>query len=214
MAAAKGMAFLSKMAKTTTTKAKNETPTIEIPNTEENTEAFSTWVEEKRKEKNAESIRKQQESILRPLAEQARQNYCQVTGTFHSSVKVKVTNSDLPPLLLVCQNKYSKITPDKQAALEEIFGEQDYEKYFRLHTGITLTEKAMREIEKDDKLINKLMEAVGGAERFSEYFEVEQFIEPKDVLHELRTTDEEVAKKAKLAIDDDILKPTTPSFKE
>ena len=215
---ASGMAFLSKMAKAPAApSAKKGMPIIELPNTPEVRAAMKTWIEQKHTEATAESIRKMQEDVLRPLAADAREKYCIDKG-YSASVKVMVKAEKEGEEDLVLQFsapcKYSKIPADTEAKLKEIFGEELYNKYFRLVTNVALTDKAMKEIEQGGNLMERIVTAVGGPEAFQQYFEVEQFIEPLESFHMDRVQDKAVATKAKRAIEDKVIKPTTPSFKE
>ena len=208
---ASGMDFLNKVAKTpAVSKSKQGSPVIELPNTKEIREAIATWIEQKRIEVTAESTRKMQEEVLRPIAEEAREAYCLEKG-YSASVRVKCDESILQ---FSAPCKYSKIATNNVEKLKEIFSEELYNKYFRQVTNVALTDLAMKEIEKGSNILQKIVEAVGGPEAFQKYFSVEQYIEPMESFHMERVQDKAISKKAKKAIEDKLLKPTTPSFRE
>jgi hypothetical protein len=207
---ASGLAFLSKVAKTPSAPKAKGSPIVEIPNTAVNREAIDKWIEQKRIETTAESIRRMQEEVLRPVAEEAREKYCLDKG-YSASVKIQVGDK-LLQFSAPC--KYSKVKPEDAPKLEEAFGKDLYGKYFRLITNVSLSDKAMCEIEKGGDLMDKIIKAVGGEDAFQTYFSVEQYVEPLESFHMDRVQDKGVMSKAKKAIEDKLLKPTTPSFRE
>ena len=205
---ANAMDFLKKAAKAPAAPSKKKgVPVLDLPSTDENKKALQTLIEQKQAEKTAEGLRKQSEQLLRPQAEKVREDYCGAENEFHSSVKVKC--GDVGPVTFVNQCRYSKIPNDQEGELKEVFGE-NYEKCFSQVTEITLTDKAMKEI---DGLLPKLMEAVGGADKFTEYFGVAQHITPTEYMHEHRVLlDPKIREASKKAIEAGLVKPVTPSF--
>jgi hypothetical protein len=200
------MDFLKKQAKAPAPKKASGTPILDLPQTDELKKALKTFVEQKQIEKNAETTRKQAETVLRPQCEAARETHCTSEGKFSSSVKVKC--GDVGPITFVNQNKYSKIELDKEEELRSTFG-QDYDRCFSMTTEINLTEKAMKDIE---TLLPKLMEAVGGEEQFASNFEVTQFITPTEFMHEQRVLDPKIGGMVKKAIEEGLVKQSTPFF--
>ena len=161
---------LKKFAKSEPAKAKKETtPTLELTVCDENVAALKTIIEQKKVEKTAETLRKKAETVIRPKADKLREDHCQKSGVFASSIHLKC--GDVGPISCINQQRYSAITTDTEDELKKIFGEQ-YEKCFRVHTTVELTEKGLKEaeIEGDDGLLARLVKACGGEEKFGELF--------------------------------------------
>jgi hypothetical protein len=201
--------FLKAKAKPTETKAKkSETPILDLPNTLR--DSLDMIVKQKAIEKNAESLRKQAEEILRPVCAKMREQLCVDQHKFHASVKVKC--EDIGPVTFVTQQKYSKIPSDKDEEIKKETG-NDYDKYFKLETTITLTEKGMQLI---DELLPKLAkvadEVCKEKDSWSKIFSVEQHIVPTEEFHQDRVLDPKTAGVATKLIDAGLIKPQTPSF--
>lgn len=203
---------LKKFAKSEATKPKKDAiPTLELANSEENNKALKSIIEQKKIEKNAETLRKQSENVIRPQADKLREAHCQSTNQFFSSIRIKC--GEVGPITYVNQHRYSVIGMDKEEELRGIFGE-DYGRCFRIHTSVKLTDKGLLEAEKDDEngLLSKLVTACGGEEKFAELFEVEQTIEPTDFLHEQKIMDQKILPLSKKASELGIVKQSSSSF--
>ena len=158
-------------------KGKSTMAVVALPETDDIKEAVKAWREAKADEKTANSLRKQQEEILKPASAEAYENFCRKEGKHHSSVKVQV--GSITPMTYVTQEKYSAISLDNGEKLKQIFGDS-FERFFKLVTEIKLSEKAMSDI---DPILEKIVEAVGGEEKFLDLFDVTQQFKPTQHLH-------------------------------
>lgn len=203
---------LSKFAKATPAKPKKETsPTIELPSNEVMKKALQTIIEQKKIEKAAENIRKQAETVLRPVCDELRRENIVSTGKFVASINVKA--DDVGPVRYSNQNRYSEMGLDKKEELEKIFGE-DYNRGFGIKTKVELTDKGLKaaEDESENGLLAKLVAACGGEEKFIELFAITQTVEPTDWLHEQKVIDPKIAEKVKKANEAGLVKQSTSSF--
>ena len=206
----------SKTAKTV--KKKDEMPTLNLEDNDKNRRIVDNWVKFKRDEVTAVNNKKKEEESLKTLIIEARTKFCMESKSFHKSVKIKV-GEDTPLrksefLTASFQDKVSKIDLKGKDQLQEIFGE-DYSKFFKLSTNIQLTDTAMGQVEKDSAagkptVLDKLIEALGGPEKFFELFEVSQEIEPRSCFFEACVTDPVVNGKVKKA--EGLVKIQNPSL--
>jgi hypothetical protein len=179
-------------------KSKSKTPTVSLPDLREQ---IDKWCQAHMDEKDAKSRKEETADTFMESVEKKRLEECRRDGKYYSSVKVdgKITVS--------VANKYSPIDPSDNGQLEDAFGD-DKAHLFKDVTEISLTDAALS----DQAILQKLINAVG-AENFQNYFEVKQFIKPTDALHEGRSTNPDVAKKANKLIDAGILRPVKASVK-
>ena len=207
MAKKDAMAFLGQVAKTEPEiKSKSTTPTIKVD--DKLAPVLKAMVEAKKQKKQYEATQRQQEELLRPEAIKLRQEACKATGKFHSSINL--TADGCEPVGFVVQNKYSEISLKNEEALGKLFGEELMERCFTKVTEISLTEAAMAKI---DDLLPKLIEAVGGPEKFKDVFGVSQFLKPTDFAHEQSALDDKVSALMGAAVQQGLIKPTSPSFR-
>jgi hypothetical protein len=201
--------LLAKGAKKTEkkTKAKSTTPVVALPDSDEMKQAMKDWRAAKQDEKTAQALRKQQEEILRPAGVEAYENHCRKEGKHHDSVKVQAGTE--PPITLVHQNRYSEISLEDGEKLKQIFGEL-FEKCFQKHTEVKLSDKAMLDI---DAILEKIVGAVGGEEKFFELFDITQTFKPTEIFHKTRLVDVALGKLHKTARDAGLLKLSTPFFR-
>lgn len=189
-AAVDPLALVAAAAKKPTTKAKKKgTPIVEVKDPAV-LKALESWKEHKQKEKTAKSNRELAEAILLPVCMEARRELIQRDGAHTSSVKV---NGEVT---LKTNKRYSKVPTESAAELEEVFGEDGYERLFHVHTDIKLSERAAQ----DPEVLQKLIEAVG-AENFQSIFDVEQYIAPNDILVTERDLVPQVAEQHDEAVD-------------
>lgn len=181
-------------------KDKNKTPHVTSPALQG---AINDWIEADADVKDAQARKETAELAILPQAEVSRVEECRREGKFHSSIKLGGERT----VLVVVQNKYSKIDSANRAALEEAFGDKT-DDFFKSKMEIELTDAALS----DETILQKLISAVGEA-NLQKYFKVEQFITPSETLHEARVSDPEIATKAKTLIDAGILKPYKASVK-
>lgn len=205
-------------------KKKDELPVVELEDTEKNRKILDAWIKHKREVKAADTKLKKQEEKLKPVIAETRTDFC-LSNKYHSAVKIqcgddveedgKVTRKS-EQITASFQRKCAKISTKHKAKLKEIFGE-DYDKSFQLNTSVKLTEAAMRQVEAaaaagEPTIIQKLMEALGGKERFFEIFTVSQELVAKDYLYEASVSDKDVAAKAKKAREEGIFVPQKPTL--
>src|SRR5512137_67556 len=187
-------------------KKKGGTPEVALKATEANVVAMKKWIKAKKEGAEAETRQRQAEEVLIPAADELRAKKCQEDKSFYAAAKI-VCGDDA--VSIVTQNRYSKIPKEKKPELQDIFG-GDFEKCFTTQASIKISEEGIKKL---DQLLPKLIEAAGGKEEFKKMFEVEQTLEVTDRLHEDRSFNPEVAKKAKEAMDKGILKPVKPSLR-
>lgn len=207
------MDILGNAATSKSTKKKDEMPVVDIG--KEHAASIAEWHKRKKEETTAESLKKKEEEKLKPAAVEARKKWCLEHRKAQKSIKIRAGETELL-ITAAFQQKYSTITTANADKLQEIFG-NDYERCFRLHTEISLTDDAMQQVEKaaaegKQTILDKVMKAVGGPEEFVKLFSITQTIKPTDALDQERISNEKVAGMAQQAIDEGILKPQAPSF--
>lgn len=210
------MDLLGKQAKKSPNKPKKDAlPLLEVEDNEKNRKLIHNWVENKKKESDAATLRKKAEKSLKPLVTTLRADYC-LENEYTKSVKFKVGDEGTT-ITAAFQRKCSKISTENEVKLKKIFGD-DYDELFRKQTNISLTDEAMEQIQKkaeagQDTILDKLIEAMGGPEKFFSAFSVEQSVVPRDKFYEKYVTDPAINRKAKKAIEDEkILSPQGPSL--
>jgi hypothetical protein len=230
--------LLRKMAKKEPEKkSKSTTPVIMLPSSDTLIKAFESWIRSKHAEKQAETARNQQEEILLPQVEKVRSDYCLTKGKFESAIKVCIDAkefkkglskdeaeqyADTYTLTFVVQNKYSDIKLTAEEALKSLVAqvfelkdeakiEAEFKRLFVLASSIEISEEGMRRI---DEILPCLIKAVGGEEKFNKLFTITQKYHPTDIFHESRILDSKVKKLAEKAINDELIKPCKPSFRE
>jgi len=116
-------------------------------------------------------------------------------------------------VMVVTQNRYSKIPVDDAEVLEDTFGKDDMDKYFVRKRAISFSKAVLQNDEKLGEIIAALQQVME-PEEFHENFDIENYIEPTEIFHKDRYLDPEVAAKADELIEAGIIKPTKPSVKE
>lgn len=196
------MSALKRMAKKkkAPTKKKNAKPILEDESLHKNIKDF---LGAKKKQKEAKAEISRAEGAIINSAEKARVEHCTRTGKYESSHKVTASTGTVT---VKFPNRYSKIPNDDEDALREVY-EDDYDRYFREKTEVTMTEAAMN----DEEFIEDMMERLG-EETFERYFDVTSHIEPTKAYHEQRVTDASLADKHQEAVDQGLVAPTKPSL--
>lgn len=169
--------MFKKAAKATSSTKKGAIPEFQEPALGK---AISLFLDAKQKEKEAKAQIMLSEATLLPRAAELHRTVCQNSSDYFSSVKLCSDDSNVT---VSFPNKYSKIPSEKEESLREIFS-KDYDKWFTEKTIASLSDVAMA----DEEFIKTIIEAIG-ADKFSLYFKVEQFIIPKDGYHEARSKD-------------------------
>jgi len=208
------MDILGKAAVSKTTKKKDEMPVVNIG--EKYKDSIKEWIKRKKEEKTAVSLKTKEEEKLKPAAVEARKKWCLENRKAQKSIKIQAGDDSESLITAAFQQKYSTITTDNQEKLEEIFGDE-YNRLFTMHTEITLTDEAMKQVEiaaaeGKPTILDKVMKAVGGPEEFIKLFSITQTIKPTDALDKERVSNEKTAELAQKAIDEGILTPQAPSF--
>jgi len=180
------------------TKSKSKTPTITVPGIDKDVAAF---LKAKQDSKNAAAAQATAEEEIMPKALAARIKELRALGRFESAVVLNEA------LLLVTQNKYSKVPTDAKDALEKAFGDE-MDKLVKKVTEISLSEKAVN----DPDGLKRIIEAIG-IDKFKDYLVVEQYYVPTEALHHGIVMDEKIEAKAKGLLEQGILKPTKPSLR-
>lgn len=180
-------------------KGKDESPRVELP---QHAESINNWAQAHNDKKDAESRMAEAEAKFLKDVEQARVEACRTDGKYHSTVKVngKISAS--------AANRYSEIDTKDFPTIEKVFGDKTKD-FFKERTEITLTEAALN----DENIMQKLIEAVG-AEKFTTYFDVKQFVKPTETFHEGRALDIEVGAKANVLMEQGIVKPSKIAVKK
>lgn len=179
-------------------KSKSKTPEITVSGIDKDVAAF---LKAKQDSKNAEAAMKTAEEAIMPKALAARISELRALGRFESAVVLNKA------LLLVTQNKYSKVPVDAADVLEKAFGDE-MDKLVKKVTEISLSEKAVN----DPEGLKRIIEAIG-IDKFKDYLVVEQYFQPTEALHHGIVMDEKIEAKAKPLLEQKILKPTKPSLR-
>ena len=201
-----GSLIASGAKKKKATKSKSKTPVIDL--TDENeVEAIAQWLDAKEREKTAKSDKELAQEVLMSSAMAKRREHIQESGSHTRAVKLngKIT--------MTCSKRYSDIPTDNEEELREIFGDEEYDKFFVTNTQISFKNPD------DTEVLTKIVEAIG-AENFHDVFEIIQTIKPNGHEQELpplvakRDSDPEVAEKHDQAVDEGLIKPYSPSFRK
>lgn len=196
------MSLLKRMAKKgKSTKKKSAKPQLEAEELHQNIKDF---LDAKKQAKTAKANIARAEGAIIEAAEKARVDNCTRTGKYESSHKVSASTG---MVTVKFPNRYSKIDPDDEDALKEVYGEADYEKYFHEETEVVMTQAAMD----DEKFIEDMMETLG-EEKFGRYFDVSTHLAPKKNYHEARVLDPQLAEKHQDAVDQGLVSCTKPSL--
>jgi len=179
-------------------KSKSKTPTITVNGIDKD---IADFLKAKQDSKNAEAAMATAELNIMPKALAARVKELRALGRFESAVVLNEA------LLLVTQNKYSKVPTDAKDALEKAFGDE-MDKLVKKVTEIKLSEKAIN----DPDGLRRIIEALG-IDKFKDYLVVEQYYQPTEALHHGIVMDEKIEAKAKGLLEKGILKPTKPSLR-
>jgi hypothetical protein len=180
------------------TKSKTKTPTITVDGIDKD---LARFLKAKQDKANAEAEMATAEAEILPKALAARVKELRALGRFESAVVVNEA------VLLVTQNKYSKVPLDAGDALEKAFGD-DMDKLIKKVTEISLSEKAIN----DPEGLRRIIEAIG-VDKFKDYLVVEQYFQPTEALHHGIVMDPKIEAKAKPLLEQKILKPTKPSLR-
>jgi hypothetical protein len=193
--------LLKKGARTSTEKkSKSKTPIVSSADENVKT-AIETWKDAKQREKDAKAERELVEEVLRPFGMEARRELIQREQTHHTSIKIN------GQVTMKVSKSYSEIPLDNQEELEEIFGEDEFERLFMVHTSIEFNEQFVG----DPEVLQAVIDAVG-ADKFHEIFKVVQTVKPKEALVHERDMNPEVAEKHDQAVADGLVKPYRSSF--
>lgn len=196
------MSLLKRMAKKKpAAKKKNAKPETQAEGLHQNIKDF---LDAKKQAKTAKTNIARAEGAIIKAAEEARIENCTRTGKYESSHKVSASTGTVT---VKFPNRYSKIDPDDEESLKEVYGEGNYERYFREQTEVTMTQAAMD----DEKFIEEMMEILG-EEKFGRYFDVSTHIEPTKAYHEQRVVDKQLAEKHQEAVDQGLVSCTKPSL--
>lgn len=205
-----GLSAFKKVAKKKkTTKKKDEKPEVKVSGPLVN--AHTKWLEGKKKEKDGKAAIKKNEGLLLPFAMKEHQKACQQVDKYYSSIKLirEDEGGKEHSLTVSFTNKYSEIPCENEESLREIYGEEEYERFFREETKVALSAAALA----DDSFTDKLVEIVG-EENFERYFDVKTYIKPIPEYHESRMRNPELAEKHQQAVDDDLIRCNKPSIKQ
>lgn len=197
------MSMLKRMAKKgkTTTSKKSAKPQLENEALHQNIKDF---LDAKKQAKTAKANIARAEGAIIDAAEKARIDNCTRTGKYESSHKVSASTGTVT---VKFPNRYSKIDPEDEDSLKEVFGEADYEKYFHEETEVVMTQAAMD----DEKFIEEMIETLG-EEKFGRYFDVSTHLAPKKNYHEARVLDPQLAEKHQEAVDQGLVSCTKPGL--
>lgn len=197
------MSLLKRMAKKAKAPAKKKgaKPLLEAEELHQN---IGDFLEAKKQQKTAKANIARAEGAIIEAAAQARIDNCTRTGKYESSQKVGASTGTVT---VKFPNRYSKIDPADEDALKEVYGEDQFERYFGEQTEVTMTQAAMD----DEDFIETMMETLG-EEKFGRYFDVSSHIAPKKNYHEARVLDKELAEKHQEAVDQGLVSCTKPSL--
>lgn len=155
-----GIDLLKKAAQKNVAKptSKSKTPTLDLPQTPELLLAIKSWHEAHTKIKTAEADKEMAANILRPVCETLRDTYCE-ENHFTATIHIKSPEQE-QGISFVTMNKYSEIPLDNEEKLTNIFKEE-FPNFFEQTTTISLSEKAMKDI---DKVLETILRGFAGDE--------------------------------------------------
>lgn len=200
---------VAKKNKKKKTSNKSSVPEFEIDD-DELKKAHDNWLKGKADSKDAKARISRSEGLLLPIAVEEHQKFCQANEKYVSSVKIVKKEEDSEEKI-TCSftNRYSPIDSDHEDHLREIYGDNDFERYFKERTTVSLTPAAVN----DEEFVEKITEFVG-QENFDKFFKINIFIEPTKEYHEARMVDPNLAKRHKQAADADLVRCNKPSLKQ
>jgi len=197
------MSLLKRMAKKKAPAAKKSSskPVLVAEELHSN---IGDFLEAKKQQKTSKANIARAEGAIIKAAENARIDECSRTGKYESSHKVSASTGTVT---VKFPNRYSKIDPSDEDDLRAIYGESDYETFFREQTNCAMTQAAMD----DEKFIEDMMETLG-EEKFARYFEVTSQLAPTKSYHEQRVINKKLAEKHQDAVDQGLVSCTKPSL--
>lgn len=180
-------------------KSKKKDEKVHVTNSDLD-DACKEIVEAKKMEKDAKAKKAKAEAKIIPWAEEERIRESQKKGEPISSLIVNET------IRVSTQNRWSKIDPDNKQAVAEVLGKEvnDYVE--------TVNSIALRpEFTKDKGKLQELIEAIGGPEKFKEFFTISQDLKLKPAFHSKYSTDKKFHAKVEDLVEDGILKNAKPT---
>jgi len=208
--------LLSSLAKKAPSKSgskkKEQKPEVNIPDLNDHINGFLKAHED---EKDASGRKRQFKAMIAAKAASEHQKICQAGNGFQGSfvlngrllVYAQYNSAHHTVLKGAGEDTVTKIEEIQKMA-EEAFGKDDAEKFLTTKYAIEFKDGAM-----DDKVLAKIVKAVGGPEEFERLFEVTSSLVATKELFERRFTDPKVAEAAKQLQDQGLLKPYSPSLK-
>ena len=160
------------------------------------------WENAKKEEEKWASLRKTCEAQLLMHGRSMRLEACRRVGRVESTISLN------GKLKMTAKNQYSKIDMAHADKLREVFGEA-FPQYFHVNTDMKLTEKAAD----DETILTQIIEAIG-AENFQAWFDATQHIAVTESFHTDLTLKPAVEALAAPLIQNEIIKPYSPSFKQ
>jgi uncharacterized protein YjbJ (UPF0337 family) len=202
---------LIKKAAPSSSKAKEEKPRINLPDLDMAVDGFIKAAEDF---KDAEGRKEQFKGIIAKSIEGEHKKACRDGSGYKGSVKLNDK--------LLCYVQYNELHQtvvkgageETAAKVNEVLDEakkafgDEVDRFFSTKYSIALKKEGQ-----DDETLRKIIEAVGGPERFNELFAINVTLFTTKELHERRFIDADVDKKAKVLETMGFVKKYSPSLK-
>jgi hypothetical protein len=181
---------------------KNTKPQVDLPGLKD---AIQKFLDAAKAEKEAIARKKIAEQEIRPLAEDAKAEACQKSGSYDSSV---ILNGKV---IVTQQNRFKTIATDEEDMLRRIFGDEQYDEFFGQTTKVAFT----KDLLDDEEMLTKVLGAIQGVvgEEFGKFFEVKTYLEPNEAYAKARICNPEVREQAKRAEGEDLCVPYSATIK-
>jgi CxxC motif-containing protein len=163
--------------------------------------AVKRWMKAAASEKQAKTDKAEAEAEFLPAVEDERVSASIGAGT-------NLTTVILNGKLAISKSKrYSPVTKEALPELNEIFGE-NAKRFFKTRMDVSVKDEWLKSDEKAQELIDAI-----GAENVQKFFNIKTSVVVTDAFHTERSTNQDVAVKAKKAIDEKLVKPYKAAVK-
>jgi len=196
------------------------------------------WIQAKMQEKDAKSRKMQEEVDIIEFGHKRRQEVCQAAGKVESSVvldggQVEIDDESYHPQVRFTVKKNWKVR-DPEAVLGTFNGE--FDSYFNEETSVTLQPDAVQDttllaklikacegrltvqidpsVLGDERIAGKIVKVIGGANKISEVFQVEQKVTATDRFHSDMVLSKSLIEKVEPLLRDEAITNDKPTLKE
>lgn len=169
-------------------------------------ESIEAFIKHQAAMESAEALMQAAKGQLTARAREHRYEFCATQGKVISSTSL-CAGPGKPKLTFTMQNRYSAVPGEHVPALQDAFGEK-YPLYFKSAFELKLNETSAN----DEAVLTELIEKVG-QEFLAKHFAIKQVVKVQEALHNAITVQSDVRAVAQPFLDQEIIKPASPSLK-